>query len=814
MAECYQVYKTYHVSGCFINLIFNRLAGGHLVSIEPLPLSALPVTVRDSVGHLHTEDFSQKFGAALSSKLIRELGAVFKRTHGYSPAIVHGCKVEFREFCSFLAASPDKRTVRSLSDLDPPLLNEFIDHLKRVAPSKHENGKTTHRWYRRWGNFRSRMAGVIAKEKFPYVAKQQMVPTDGHTPYAMGMLLDALQREIDRIRNKLHVGDDGTVSLKWFAAAKRGRVLTLDQINSFAPGRTSILTSEQLDELEKAIFEPDGRSHNQLAQDMSLSVSRLYQVKQVWRSKGRLNGRPKAKFNEDNIDLTIDDIIATISFYLPDWPIVGGLGASGISYRVYKSKCGILHNVFKLEKEAYSAAKAIGGVLVAFSRDGSNDYSGLNPAERLMFYSTMRSDNSIFIVKKLTKLMPGGPNFLRDEYLPTSYDWTVVFLYWLVLTGWNVEAIRSTNRLDVLRQIKKSGPNELLSKQHATFSVEIEQVDDEAATITGEKRRSQPVGKPKLYTHVSDRGEPYGLFRVLEDYYKLTEPFVKHLEGDDVNRLLFGFSRAMQVDLSILTRSVYFSSNKKNTALPSSNLHYLHNIKTFLKNNQIFEDENSVVRVTNTSPRQLRTTYFTTLRSMNIPITTLAFLAGHNSLDTHLVHYSSGQHGTKILKERSRRLLTGLAEKAFAGELAPYTQAEQRRRNSTIQVFTHRSHPFIFCRDPYAPTWPNFDDYLETGSGGTTKKACDHFDMCLLCDKCQVTEDTLPYLVRWLSDLHEWRRTQGGGNFPYFMYRRYQAIREVFDLCEADDYWAAKLRNAETVAESDEFDAPPIWRGI
>lgn len=782
------------------------------MSIDPLPLSALPVTVHDNTGHPHTEDFSQKFGAVLSNNLLRELGAVFNRTNGYSTAIVYGCKVEFREFCSFLAASPDNKSVRSLSDLTPHLLNDFVDHLKRVSPSRHENGKTTHRWFRRWGSFRSRLAGVIAKGKFPYVAKQHMVPTDGHTPYAMGMLLEALQGEIDRIRNKLHVEDDGTVTLKWFAAAKRGRVLTLDQINSFTPGKTSTLTSEQLDELEKEIFEPGGRPHKQLAQDLGLSVSRLYAVKQAWISQGRINGRPKAKFNEEDIELTIEDIIATFSFYLPDWPMVGGIRASGISYRVYKSKCGVLHNVYKSKNEADSAATAIGGVVVRTNRDGS-DYSGQNPSERLIAYATTKQNNSMFIVKKLAKLMPGGPNFLRDEYLPTSYDWTVVFLYWLALTGWNVEAIRSINRLDVLRQIKKNGPNELLSKQHATFSVEIELDDDDTPTITGEKRRSQPIGKPKLYTHVSDRNEPYGLFRVLESYYKLTEPFVKYLEGDDVNRLLFGFSRAMQVDLSILTRTLYFSS-EMSTTLPAVNAHYIHNIKTFLKNNPVYEDEDHVVRVTNTSPRQLRTTYFTTLRNLNVPITMLAFLAGHNSLDTHLVHYSSGKHGTKILRERSRKLLTGVAEKAFAGQLVPYTQANQRRRQSTIQVFTHRSHPFMFCRDPYAPTWPKFDEYLEKGSGGATKKACDHFEMCLLCDKCQVTEDTLPYLVRWLSDLHEWRRTQGGGNFPYFMYQRYQAIREVFDLCEADNFWAVKLRNAETIAESDEFDAPPIWRGI
>lgn len=807
------VFNNYILLGASAILFFIALQKGGWVSIKTLPLSSLPVTVRDSSGHSHTEDFSRKFGDVLSSMLMRELGATFKDTDGYSLSVVHGCKVEFLEFCSFLASS-DKRTIRSLSELTPPLLNDFVEHLKRVSPSKQENGKTTHRWFRRWGTFRSRLAGIIAKEKFPYVQNQQTNATDGHTPYAMGMLIEALQAEIDRIRNKLHVENDGTVNLKWFAAAKRGRVLRLDQIDACTPGKTSALTNDQLDELEKAIFEPDGRSHKQLAKDIGMSGSWLYAVKRDWITKGRLNGRPKAKFNEDDIDLTIDDIIATFSFYLPDWPMVGGMRTVGISYRVYKSKCGVLHNVYKSKEEAESAAKEIGGEFAAVSRDGRIDYSVLNPAERIMVYSAMSKDAHTFIVKKLAELMPGGTNFLRDEYLPTSYDWTVVFLYWLTLTGWNVEAIRSINRLDVLRQIKNGGPNELLSKQHATFSVEIEQEDDDAPTITGEKRRSQPKGRPKLYTHVSDRGEQYGLFRVLQDYCMLTEPFVKYLDGDDVNRILFGFSMASQVSLSILTRSINVRSTKRKTSFPSKNLSYLHNIDVFLKKNKIYEDVDHVIRVMNTTPMQLRVTYFTTLRSMNVPITLLVFLAGHNSEDTHLIHYSSGKHGTKILKERSRKQLNVIADKAFTGSLTPYTQAKKQRSNSTIQIFTHRSHPFMFCTDPYAPTWPDFDEYLKAGADGVTKKACDYFEMCLLCDKCQVTEDTLPYLVRWLGDLHEWRRTKGGGNFPYFMYRRFQAIREVFDLCEADDLWAAKLRKAETIAESDEFDAPPIWRGI
>lgn len=793
------------------------------MSSHNIPIAMLPVSVKDKHGFTHTERFSQQFGDKLSNRLLMEFGAVFEDTDGHALAVVNGCEREICEFCLFLTNTPNPNKIHSLNNLNLTIFNDYINHLKRKHPTKHTNGRTTHPWKRKWGALHARLRKSIPKEKFPYITEQARNTTDGHTPYAMGLMLDALRSEIDRIREKLHVAGDGTVSLKWFELAKRGRVFDHDMLKAYVPGKTSMFTREQLDTLEKAFFEPDGRSHDQLAKDFSMTISELYTLKQKWVAKGRENGRPTPKLTYDDVDLKIEDIIATISYYLPNWPVSGWVLLSGTNYRVYRSEAGILHGIYTDEKEAITVANAIGGVVVTTNRMTNHPRNKitnnrLNPAEIIIIYSGQKAGQPgiyNFLGQKLRELLPGGFRSLRDNYFPTTYDWTIILLYWIVLTGWNLEAIRSVNRLDVLRQIKKGGTNDLLSKVHATFTAEIDQrYEENVAELTGEKLRGQPEGRPKLFTHVSDRSEPYGLFRVIEDYYKLTEPFVKYLSCEDVNRLLFGFSRAQQTVFSIFTRHLTFVSSKPSNKFPSFNNNHIHNINTFLERNLIFEDENHTQRIMHTTARQLRVTYFTTLRSLNVPITTLAFLAGHESIDTHLVHYSSGQHGTKILREKSRRLLNVVADKAFSGTLTRYTQTAKKHHPSTIIAFTHRNNPFMLCANPYSPSWPNNEDYLAKRSNGMPSTACDHFEMCLMCNQCQVTEDTLPFLVRWLSDLHEWRRAHGGGNFPYFMHRRYQAIQEVFELCESDEYWRAKLRNAEVIAETDEFDAPPIWRSV
>jgi hypothetical protein len=155
-----------------------------------------------------------------------------------------------------------------------------------------------------------------------------------------------------------------------------------------------------------------------------------------------------------------------------------------------------------------------------------------------------------------------------------------------------------------------------------------------------------------------------------------------------------------------------------------------------------------------------------------------------------------------------------VAEKAFNGKLTRYEQAKKAQAVNQVRVFTHKENPIMLCSDPYRPTWPGNEDYVTRRSDGLAAPACDYFEMCLLCEKVEITEETLPYLARWLSDIREWRRTQGGGNFPFFMHQRYQAINEVFELCETDEYWRRKLEDAEEIAASEDFDAPPIWRSI
>lgn len=830
-------------------------------------LPTTPAVATTSDGRKLTETFSTRHRNKLRHNLLREIAAAFMTADGLVFSSLKNADRELNVFCQFLVDIGRGKSLTSLKNLTTEVLYEYLEYLKRNYPPQHQaDGKTTHPWYVKWKHFKARMAPLLGIEKFPWCPKPEPNVTDGHTPYAMGMFLDALRAEIDCIRAKLESSPSVAKTSRWQAAAGRGRILDLEWFDRMTPGSSSQFTEQQLDELENLIFEPQsGRktdvelaskynvqsatirtwrkylkrgeidkrsplaklthtdfekvktellapkapSYSDIANTFGITRAALASFKRRWTKAGRKNGRPKPKFSEDDIDLTLDDVIATINHYLPDWPMIGKLGSEDSQskmHRVYQTECGVLLGTFEKKREAEKFAKECGGVVVSGLLPSSDNRR--NPAEILFAYRRkgMRKQGTpIFLSRKLADLFPNGFDGLVDEYFPTTYDWTVVLLYWLCLTGWNLEAISSVSVFDLISQIKGPGPHDILSREHATFSVEIaeKEADDIQPMITGEKKRGQAQDNPKYYTHVSDRKEEYGLFRVLEDYYTLTKPFRDYLERDEINCILFGVGGSNS-SITQLNRD-QFTKNRS----------FRLQISSFLKKNEIYDDEDHIRRIEKTGPMNLRVTYLNTLKSLGVPIGTLAFLAGHKSVDTTLVHYSSGQHSVAIKRGRCRELLNSLAHKAFSGKLVRYEQVRNSRKSKEVQVFSHRENDITICEDRFNPTWEGNEEYLQRTDRGKTRRACDYFEMCLLCKKSIVTEDTLPYLVRWRSDIREWRREYGGAGFPHFMQKQFNAIEEIFELCEAEGpYWQEKLREAEERAFEGDFCAPPIWRGI
>jgi hypothetical protein len=375
----------------------------------------------------------------------------------------------------------------------------------------------------------------------------------------MGMLLDALRIEIDQIRKKIHVDKDGNTELLWYKFSREGTLIDGVKLENLLLNASSVsqLTESQVDELERHIFEGDGKSFSTLCREIEVNYRNANSIRIKWKKAGRYNYRPITKeqgesFLKNINSITKSDLIATIAHYLPNWPTTV-LTSSDKHYRVYHEKAGILQGTYKDEFEAKKEADRIGGIYIEVGKRKKfpiDEYQ--NPAEKIYSRAKHRRNGKCTspLGQKFLEFFPKTLETVRDSLLPTTYDWSIFFLYALAITGWNQEAIRSISRLDVARKIKSTkGPYDLLDDNIATFVVsidpEIEENDEgEICLFEGEKFRGQKKGEPRIYTYHSRRNEPYDLFRLLQDLIILSAPAFNYLRGDDINRIFVGFSPA------------------------------------------------------------------------------------------------------------------------------------------------------------------------------------------------------------------------------------------------------------------------------
>lgn len=772
-----------------------------------LPLaSQLPATATTGAATDHkkshitiVERFSTRFANEIPHRVLRELGGVFSARNGTSRTAIDSTERAFVVFCEFLATrTPKAESILSLTIND---LHEFVEYLqRRFPPALLAGGRMSNPWYGSYYiSWRTALSPFLPAEVWPHVGKPEYMPQDGHSPYAMKQMILALQGEIDRIRAKTG---------KWREAVATGCVKELEWFDSWTSGAQSSLSKGQIDAIVSYVDNPGGVKQVDFARQLGICHKLLHShIKSI-----KSGATPKAKINQDCFDLTIEDIVATIDKYLPDWPVVGGLAdhTKGASYyRVYKTEHGVLVGVYQTRAEADAKAAEIGGVVVSDMTTASS-LGLMNPAEQFIKRSRVKgtSQQTNIIIRRINELLPDGLSAeLHERFFPTSYDVGVVLLYWSCLTGWNHEAMLSVPAFQ-LKQMS-AGNNALspLSSDHVTFhSAGVNKQQNTRAAkvsppLTGQKVRGQQRGRTSLFTHVSDMGEPYGLFRVLLDFYELGLPLRKYLDGVDVNAILVGSGRGGGI--------VGMGSGKVSPQL------YLRAWNKFFELHQIFEDEEHCVRIQRSTVAKIRSTYFSTMQELGVPITLQMFLGGHKSLDTTLLSYADDSVSRGICKRKARAQLDNLQDKAFKGQLKRYEQDVPDDKVGSVQVFTHLDRDILTCMDPYDPTWQDHELYVELNDNGDVKKACDHFHMCLFCKQCIITITTLPYLIRWQEDIRRWKKESGFGILPEYMYRRYQAVCEVLDECRATGgIWIDALNKATALALSENFSAPMLWRSI
>lgn len=782
------------------------------ISTHPATNVTFPVTVTSSSGRKYTEEFSALYDHALPNPLLKILGAAFQNTNGKSNPVIDKARRELTLFCLFLSQFEHREGLTSTAALQPQLFLEYIEWIKRQPQlDRSRGGDSGKQWHSKYKTVEGLLKPFVNEGTFPYVHGYRYQPVEGLTPHAMKMLLTATKKEIDCFRDKLIFREDGSVTTKWEDYGKKGRVLNLAWFKNIPDGRVGImLTQEQIDELEERWFERPTEGcdleRSAIAKKFGVTSGYLGSVRQKWKKAGREEGRPTPFRGDMLIDLNKEDVVATIQHYMPLWPTDGKLSGCA-TYRVYRFKNGPLFRTFSSRDEAERVAKEIGGVM-SFGTPGIDNPMS-NPADILL--TALYVQSKWKLREKMIELFPDGYSGIIEEFFPT--DFSAIYIHWISLTGWNKEAVKAVSLFQLKRLINKPTKHPL-SSNHVIFSVEIalnkEDQREESQihkALIGEKRKSQPENKPKLFIATCPTNEEYGLYRVLADYYALTIPL-----RNQMTELKLGKENCILVSANLVSSSPVSAFGVDGWGNVNAG-----RLKPFFQRHEVLLEPGGE-RVTSVNAQILRSTYFTTLQHMGIPLTTQMFLGRHESIDTTMLSYAGDGTSKAIIRANARKTLNSLAHKAFKGELMRYDQVAtgSKSQKGTIQVFSHRNNDFFACKNRYNPTWDGNEKRLPRLPNGQLKEPCSEFRQCLFCAQCIITTDSLPFLIRWQKDTNRFADQASWTDFPLFFQKFLDAVDEVFRLCRAEesDLWKQALREAVNREMDSDFSAPLLWGGI
>ncbi len=651
-----------------------------------------------------TETFSTEFRQLLPNTVLLELGVVFNNSNGMSWSQIRLVNEGIRLLCKYMV----NNKLNTLSAITYWHLVKVLDFIKQET-----------RPYKNWRDIYYSLKSyssdtVLWRLSWPRVpsefGERPEGKTQGHSMHAYLAIGNALRSEIDTIRGKKGRLAD---------AQQKGKVLTLEDLDF--------------------VHQSNGFKQNKL-------------------------------HNGDGLWVTREDVICTILHYLPGWPFINRYRSQLISWGVYKELQGIRLGSFESKEEAEALAAEHGGDVIVI--EGSYKRTEKNPAELIL---ACISSPSVFspAASHLRSLF--NDNFeIISIYFPTAYDWLCIFFYWSWLTGWNVETIGSVVASDLGFgiDIAKHCPMELFTGDHIEIlgrtptnetntsrreSVYVAKQGDAEVVITGEKTRSQPEDKPKPYSYISHKDEPYDLYSVLKDFYELTEPIRPYLYGDEKNCILVGVAKS--------------SANKHNLSIFGGQLKSLppnhKSVRVFFKRNPIYEDErehlgssepynlasnststpNKSERVWETNTRKMRTTYESWLQESGVPITERQMMMGHERASTTMTSYGAEQVSVGIRIRNLRRLLNEVEKQVFQGQLQRFEQRDsatyKSKNNNVVQIFSHLLSDVLICQNSMEPTWTGHEEYVNGN--------CTEFDECLFCKQCLITPDTEPGLWTYIS---------------------------------------------------------------
>lgn len=440
------------------------------------------------------ETFSELYKEKLPEHFILELAACYLLMDGRSFSSIRKVKQGFIDLCEFSLL----HNIQSISNFNTLIMLHFLDFMKRKHPGK--------RWFDFFAPLRSCLSAVLPHVVWP-PTQIGWSPTLGHTPYGYESIIKALRLEIDRIRNKIG---------RFESAAQKGRVLKFEDIKESIGSNPSLkITSEQMNQL---FLDINGPNYNResLAGKYGIHPDTISKYKKNLLAGIEIKTKPKP------LSFSKEDLIATFNYYMPTWPIEGSIYRT--MYQVFQEPKGILLAEFDNKRDAENFAEKYHG-FVFYTNKYSLD-SQINPAQYLL----ANTYNLTTDLGRYLKTIKINVSELVEEYFLTLYDITCIQLYWACLTGWNLETMRSVTLSSLGFISKTEDPMEMFSPNHAI--------------IKGYKRRGQKDDKEKEFIYISDKNDPYSLYCVLKDVFKLTQPYRRFLKGDEQDCILIAINNS------------------------------------------------------------------------------------------------------------------------------------------------------------------------------------------------------------------------------------------------------------------------------
>jgi len=358
-------------------------------------------------------------------------------------------------------------------------------------------------------------------------------------------------------------------------------------------------------------------------------------------------------------------------------------------------------------------------------------------------------------------------------------------------TGWNLEAVLSLTD-DLASHIGEDLVN-----------------PDQYVLIYGTKLRTKDV----LYCR-SNKKHPYSGYNIHQFVQRRVLIF-KESQHYQSGRLWQG----------ILSKNLWMKFDRIVVSVDAPK--YLEASRSFLRRHGF--DIGTVTKQPSIESRRIRTTWETKRREQGLSIETVSKMMGHSEVGTTVLHYDSDTGSARLHHKKLRQLQvewdndfrnygvklsvsTTLAQLREAiGTPSQHNTVSRTGRElgdldeeSVIHLLSPEGQTYIAaCLDPRSPSWPGAERFV------SSDERCSYFNRCCMCKQAVIFKESLPYVVRRISDLTALKTRINSIEWSSNYGEEATAWEQILELWDP----SSDVEEAKSCAESPRYSLPLTMRG-